>query len=349
MAFPKAINSLSFFVLSMIFCLCASQTMCRSLPQDPMVERHEQWMLQHGRAYTDADERDRRFEIFRQNVEYIEAFNNANSSDKEYDLAVNQFADLTNEEFKALRNSLRMKYYMSNQTVGKRSFRYENVTKIPASVDWRKKGAVTSVKDQGECSSCWAFSAVAAIEGLMKLTTSYTVSLSEQQLIDCDTKGFNHGCNYGLMDAAFKFIHHNHGLASDQDYPYKGKEGKCKVDTIDRSHMAKIGGFEDLPRNDENALLKAVANLPVSVVIDSSDGDFQFYSSGVFTGKCGTNYDHALTIVGYGTTKGGTKYWLAKNSWGRGWGEDGYLRIQRGVKAKEGKCGIAMLSSYPVV
>lgn len=197
--------------------------------------------------------------------------------------------------------------------------------------------------------SCWAFSAVAAIEGLTKLTTGHLISLSEQQLIDCDTQGFSHGCKYGFMDDAFNFIHRHRGLSSEQDYPYRGSEHTCEADTIKkRSHMTAIGGFEDVPRDDEDALLKAVANQPVSVAIDSSDDDFQFYSSGVFTGKCGTNYDHAVTIVGYGTTGSGTRYWLAKNSWGKGWGEDGYMKIQRSVKAKEGKCGIAMLASYPV-
>jgi C1A family cysteine protease len=148
------------------------------------------------------------------------------------------------------------------------------------------------------------------------------------------------------MDDAFKFIQQNHGLALEASYPYNGVDGTCNTNK-EASHVAKINGFEDVPANSEEALLKAVAHQPVSVAIDASGSDFQFYSSGVFTGSCGTELEHGVTAIGYGPSANGTKYWLVKNSWGTQWGEEGYIWMQRDVDAKEGLCGIAMEASYP--
>ena len=193
---------------------------------------------------------------------------------------------------------------------------------------------------------CWAFSAVAAMEGITQLKTGKLISLAEQELVDCDTSGEDQGCEGGLMDDAFEFIIQNKGLATEANYPYKGVDGTCNKNK-EASHAAQITGYEDVPANSENALLKAVANQPVSVAIDASGSAFQFYSSGVFTGDCGTELDHGVTAVGYGTASDGTKFWLVKNSWGSSWGENGYIRMQRDVDANEGLCGIAMEASYP--
>ncbi|PRQ50111.1 putative fruit bromelain [Rosa chinensis] len=252
-----------------------------------------------------------------------------------------QFADLTNEEFTASRNRFKG-HECSTKTT---TFRYENAS-VPATMDWRQKGAVTPVKDQGQCGSCWAFSAVAAMEGITQLTTGKLISLSEQELVDRDVNGEAQDCWGGLMDDDFRFIDENHGLSTEANYPYTGVEATCNAKK-EVSHAASITGHEDVPANSESALLKAVASQPISVYIDASGSDFQFYSSGVFTGTCGTSLDHGVTAVGYGISDDGTKYWLVKNSWGAEWGEEGYIRMQRDVASQEGLCGIAMEASYP--
>ncbi|KAK9053906.1 hypothetical protein SSX86_024981 [Deinandra increscens subsp. villosa] len=327
--------ALLFFLVSLL-----SHAASRLLSENSSYESHEQWMGRYGRNYKDPEEKERRSQIYQKNVHYIETFNNA--MNKGYKLAVNEFADLTNEEFKTTRN--RFKAHECSPSTP--AFRYENVTAVPSSVDWRKKGAVTPIKDQGQCGCCWAFSAVAAMEGITQLKTGKLVSLSEQELVDCDTSGVDQGCEGGLMDNAFDFIVNNKGLTTETNYPYTGVDGTCNSKS-ESNHAATITGHEDVPANSESALLKAVASQPVSVAIDASGSDFQFYSSGVFKGDCGTELDHGVTAVGYGTSDDGTKYWLVKNSWGTSWGLEGYIMMQRDVEAKEGICGIAMQASYP--
>ncbi|KAE8659672.1 Vignain [Hibiscus syriacus] len=297
------------------------------------------------RVYTDAVEQEKRYAIFKENVERIEAFNNG--VEKGYKLGVNKFADLTNEDFRSLHTGYRRGSFDSMMSNSKPSyFRYGNVTAAQAVVDWRKKGAVTSVKDQGTCGCCWAFSAVAAIEGITQIKKGKLISLSEQQLVDCDINGEDQGCEGGLMDTAFRFIKSTHGLTTEASYPYQGSDGTCK--RKEATPAATITGYEDVPPNNEKALLQAVAKQPVSVAIEGSGWSFQFYKRGVFSGECDTYLDHAVTLVGYGTNSDGTKYWLVKNSWGTGWGEKGYMRLERDVAAKEGLCGVAMKASYPI-
>lgn len=188
------------------------------------------------------------------------------------------------------------------------------------------------------------FSAVAAMEGIVKISTGKLISLSEQELVDCDVHGEDQGCNGGEMDDAFKFITKNGGLTTESNYPYTAQDGKCKAGS---NSAATIKGYEDVPANDEAALMKAVANQPVSVAVDGGDMTFQFYSGGVMTGSCGTDLDHGIAAIGYGKASDGTNYWLMKNSWGTTWGENGYLRMEKDISDKRGMCGLAMEPSYP--
>lgn len=307
---------------------------------DRLIRLFESWMERHGKIYHSLEEKLHRFEVFRDNLEHIDE---ANKKIKNYWLGLNEFADMTHEEFK--QNYLGLKADMPRS--GKSSeFTYKDVhfESLPKSADWRKKGAVTPVKNQGSCGSCWAFSTVAAVEGINQIVTGNLTSLSEQELIDCDTTD-NNGCNGGLMDYAFQYIIDNGGLHKEEDYPYIMEEGTCD-NKKDFSDAVTIDGYHDVPANNEEALLKALANQPVSVAIEASARDFQFYSGGVFDGRCGTALDHGVAAVGYGSTKG-LDYIIVKNSWGSRWGEKGYIRMKRNTGKPEGMCGINKMPSYP--
>ncbi|KAL6853988.1 hypothetical protein ACP4OV_020017 [Aristida adscensionis] len=303
----------------------------------------ERWLSRHGKAYASMEEKLRRFEVFKDNLRHIDETNRRVSS---YWLGLNAFADLTHAEFKATHLGLAASPSSEKEEDGRRRFMYEEVdaAALPRSVDWREKGAVTAVKDQGRCGSCWAFSAVAAVEGVNQIVTGNLTALSEQELIDCDTDG-NRGCGGGVMDRAFAYIARAGGLRAEDAYPYLMEEGSCRRRGGDA--VVTISGYEDVPRNDEQALLKALAHQPLSVAIDASGRNFQFYSGGVFDGPCGVELDHGVAAVGYGTAGKGQDYIIVKNSWGAKWGEKGYIRMRRGTGKRHGLCGINRMASYP--
>ncbi|GMI86711.1 hypothetical protein like AT1G06260 [Hibiscus trionum] len=304
-----------------------------------MLERYQRWLSRHGRKYKNKNEWALRFEIYKSNAHFIDCINSQNLSFKLID---NKFADMLNDEFRAV--------YLGYQRIRfpseTKSFQQDRYHGLPESIDWRTKGAVTKVEDQGNCGSCWAFSAVAAVEGINQIKTGKLTPLSVQELVDCDTGSFNEGCNGGDMIKAFEFIIKNGGIAAEKDYPYTGSGGSCK-DGEARIHSATISGYKQLHANMENSLQVGVAEQPVSVAIDAGGYEFQFYSSGIFTGTCGYQLNHGVAVVGYGED-GGKKYWVVKNSWGTSWGESGYIRMQRDVTDERGLCGIAMDASYPV-
>ncbi|XP_038880922.1 cysteine proteinase COT44-like [Benincasa hispida] len=308
-------------------------------------EIYDLWLAKHGKAYNGIEEREKRFQIFKENLKFID---DHNSENRTYKVGLNMFADLTNDEYRALYLGTRSppaRRVMKAKTASRR-YAVNNRDRLPESFDWRARGAVAPVKNQGSCGSCWAFSTIAAVEGINQIVTGELISLSEQELVSCDKK-YNSGCNGGLMDYAFQFIIDNGGLDTEEDYPYEGFDGQCDP-TRKNAKVVSIDGYEDVPANDEEALKKAVAHQPVSVAIEASGLALQLYQSGVFTGKCGSALDHGVVAVGYGT-ENGVDYWLVRNSWGTGWGEDGYFKLERNVKhTTNGKCGIAMQASYPV-
>ena len=308
---------------------------------------YEGWLIKHGKAYNGLGERERRFEIFKDNLRFIDEHNAA--MDRTYKLGLNRFADLTNEEYRAVylgtRTDAKRRFAKKSSTVSDR-YAFRVGDELPESVDWRVEGAVTPIKDQGYCGSCWAFSTVAAVEGINQIVTGELVSLSEQELVECDT-AYNAGCNGGLMDYAFEFIIKNGGLDTEADYPYTAVDGQCDVSRRN-SKVVSIDGYEDVSPLNEKALQNAVANQPVSVAIEAGGRAFQLYVSGVFTGECGTALDHGVAAVGYGT-ENGVDYWIVRNSWGASWGENGYIRLERNVANNMfGKCGIAIQPSYPI-
>ncbi|EDO46465.1 predicted protein [Nematostella vectensis] len=296
------------------------------------------WKDFHGKTYT-GEEEDLRRAIWNDNLEIVKKHNAENHS---YKLDMNHFADLTVTEFKQRFMGYRA---ASNSTGGSTFLPLSNV-QLPAEVDWRDKGFVTAVKNQGQCGSCWAFSSTGSLEGQHFRKTGKLVSLSEQNLVDCSKKYGNNGCEGGLMDYAFKYIKNNDGIDTEQSYPYTARDGQCHFKP--GSVGATVTGYTDVQRGSEGDLQSAVATVgPISVAIDAGHSSFQLYKTGVYSEPdcSSTQLDHGVLAVGYGA-EDGKDYWLVKNSWGEGWGMNGYIKMSRN---KDNQCGIATQASYPLV
>eukprot|EP00922_Rhytidocystis_sp_ex-Travisia-forbesii_P069724 GHVS01104146.1.p1 GENE.GHVS01104146.1~~GHVS01104146.1.p1 ORF type:complete len:567 (+),score=110.88 GHVS01104146.1:537-2237(+) len=293
-----------------------------------------------------------RFGIFKKNVYFIHSHN---SQDLGYKVRMNKFGDLTFDEFKknyfGYRPSNPLKSSNGVKSLGlDLELLTMAETDVPKSVDWRAKGCVSEVKDQKQCGSCWAFSTTGALEGAYcaQQANGTLLDLSEQQLVDCGKPEGNMGCDGGEMDDGFQYVIDNKGICSEEDYPYKAVVGKCNAHHC--KNVLHIKGFKDVPVNNELAM-KAALSLrgPVSVGIEADLPGFQFYSHGVFGGKCGNSLDHGVLAVGYGTDeKTGTDYWIVKNSWGPNWGDHGFIRLAQ-HKKDGGECGILETPSYPIV
>ncbi|XP_076049060.1 procathepsin L-like [Oratosquilla oratoria] len=306
-----------------------------------LVEEWEAFKAQYEKNYG-VDEEHFRFTIFATNLDTIERHNKKyDAGQSTYKLGVNQFADMTVDEFSQMMNG----FGGASKVRTGRPF-VEPRGEPADTMDWRDKGAVTDIKDQAQCGSCWAFSTTGSLEGQHFLKTGKLVSLSEQNLVDCSGHFGNMGCFGGLMDNAFRYIKFNHGIDTEISYPYEAMDGECRFDNT--TVGATCTGYVDLPSEDEDALKKAVSAIgPISVAIDAGHESFQFYQKGVYyEEECSSSLlDHGVLAIGYGTDNG-NDYWLVKNSWGTSWGMDGFIHMSRN---KDNNCGIATQASYPTV
>lgn len=310
----------------------------------PTIHQFNTWKQTHNKVY-EPEEELKRMSIFMDNVKFIEEFNAREN--RTMTLGLNHFADMTNEEFRAtmlgrVNTTAGMKAWLEKE--GSSYIPPDNY-EAPSSVDWRTKGLVTPVKNQGQCGSCYSFSTTGSLEGQWFRKTKSLVSLSEQQIVDCSTGYGNQGCDGGLMTNSFYYLKYNGGIDTEQAYPYEGQQSYCRF----RSNYvgAKVKGYTNV-RANEVYLKSAVASVgPVSVAIDASSSAFQFYTGGVYKDTmCSTlSLNHAVLVVGYGTDRG-SDYWIVKNSWSAGWGEGGYVRMARNYG---NMCGIANMASYPLV
>ncbi|CAK5006187.1 unnamed protein product [Meloidogyne enterolobii] len=306
----------------------------------------------HGKSYPNQDEDNERMLAYLSAKQFIEKHQRDYTEGRvSFQVGENHMADLPFNQYRKLNGFKRpLGDAVTRKNASSTFLPPLNMYAVPESVDWRNKGLVTSVKNQGMCGSCWAFSATGALEGQHSRKLGTLVSLSEQNLIDC-TKGEpygNMGCNGGLMDNAFQYIEDNKGVDTETSYPYKAKNGKKCL--FKRSNVgATDTGYVDLPSGDEDKLKIAVATQgPISVAIDAGHRSFQLYTHGVYDEEACSpdNLDHGVLVVGYGTDDIHGDYWLVKNSWGEHWGENGYIRMSRN---KDNQCGIASKASYPLV
>jgi len=294
----------------------------------------EDFKTKYGKSYESDSEESERFSIFESNYNIVEGHN---AQGKSWTLGINKYADLTLEEFvgtyvgKLGMDDNEEKIYVDLEDAS-----------VDDSRDWTTLGVVGDIKDQYGCGSCWAFSAVSSIEGTVAQATGLLTALSEQNLVDCST--MNSGCEGGLMTYAFMFAESD-GLCMETEYPYTGYDQSCASSSC--SSLTTISSYSNVVPSNEAALKLAVANQVVSVAIEADTSSFQLYSSGVYSDEtCGTDLDHGVSIVGYGTSDDGMDYWIVRNSWGTDWGLDGYMMMSRGSGLGDGTCGIAMMASY---
>jgi len=310
------------------------------------------WMQEHKVEIASGANFVSMLQNFANNEDLINAHNEKKAT---YTLGHNKFSHMSSAEWKAYVNQGGFK----KSETDKPAYIHEAPklrSSLATEIDWTTKGAVTPVKDQGQCGSCWSFSTTGAVEGAYFNKYGTLESFSEQDLVDCDTLtnhfGRDKGCNGGLMDNAFSWMGRNGGICTEEAYPYVSgttkKAGDCVDSKCTKNAKSAPSSFVDVEKNSDAAMMSALNLGPVAIAIQADEAAFQLYKSGVLTAACGTTLDHGVLAVGYGTLDG-VDYYKVKNSWGASWGLDGYILLERGVAQKEGQCGMLSSASYPLL
>jgi len=343
-------------------CLASMCVLASAQTNEEMYRQFDNYQQEYAKHYDTAERRAVAFEGFAASFRFIQT---ENAKGHSFKVGLNAFSDMLASDFR--RTHFGAVGNVSNAAMNGLVFLGMHdetpVEDLPSAVDWRDHGAVTGVKDQGGCGSCWSFSTTGALEGAWKIATGTLVSLSEQQFLECDfgTGGTfgnsNWGCGGGEPYWAFDYVT-GASLCTEWSYSYTAQDPDttehgqqlCKAHTSRCSvgiPRGAVKGYKIVRRFSDSALMSAVAQQPISVGIDADADIFRHYSSGAITGSCGLFIDHAVLLVGYGT-ENGVGFYLVKNSWGSSWGDEGYVRIARGG-FPFGKCSITSSAHYPVV
>jgi len=305
----------------------------------------ERYVAHYNAQFRDQQEREERFGVFQENLQTINQLN-AQGKTK---FGLNKFALLSKEEFRSQYLNLKTIPRSPNDPVAE-EYSQQQISAIPDEFDWVSKGAVTGVKDQGSCGSCWAFSATGNMEGQWFLAGHPLTSLSEQNLVDCDHECLDkndcdQGCNGGLQPNAYNYVIKNGGIDTEASYPYEGIDDTCKFKST--SVGAKISNWTFVPQDEAQIAAYLVEHGPLAVAVEADV--WQFYVGGVLYVPCGTTLDHGVLLVGYGVETDilgqQMPYWTIKNSWGSSWGESGYIYIERGT----GLCGVNLYVTNSIV
>ena len=301
-----------------------------------------QFIQTYNKTYTNEQEYKQRQAIFCSNYEFIEQHNARN--DVNFKMDINSFADLTDQEFKLhYTNNIPIDNHLDVGVIDTQMYTRPLVN----SYDWTELGHVSPVKNQGQCGSCWSFSATGVIESHFSIYNNETILLSEQELVDCSWMYGNFGCGGGMPSRAYRYVK-RFGLSTEDEYAYAAKGHLCKSLRHEYKDRYHIKGWKNVESFNETRLVELLYNVgPISVALDASSKGFKFYKSGVMD-TCGIQLNHAVLLVGYGV-EDGQQYFKIKNSWGETWGDDGYIKISRGKHLPLGTCGVTMTPSYPLV
>jgi C1A family cysteine protease len=352
-------NILALYTTNMFYTLILVVSLLGSVRSASVLERFASWANTY-RIDLPGDNDNTKFVHMLQNwIENDRYIDEVNAKNLSYTLGHNHFSAMNREEFADY-----VRLHQWYDAYGVEEPVYLRGATLPVAVDWRANGAVTPVKNQGNCGSCWSFSTTGSLEGAYAIKNGHLISYSEQNLVDCDligAGGTSLGCNGGDMGSAMDWINKNGGLCTEQDYPYVSgttkQAGSCKK-TCAKVPGSTIMKHIAVAANSDVAMMTALAQQPVSVAIEADQASFQLYKSGVFTGTCGANLDHGVLLVGYGSLpSGGGDYYILKNSWDTTWGVSGYMYLGRGndpatgkpYNSGKGQCGVLMQGVYPVL